>query len=255
MDRGGGPGAEGDNPVEARGLEEAGEPEHRRWPRLRRKRLHRRRGGGGRGSVSRSDLLANMIFISSARRQLSDSSIPSHLSQKTDSNNTFSYRRKRISVCTLKAGRGICSFLPGPGLDSMLGNKRPKWPTTRNAKRPRSPTATKHSESPTPSRPPHIPPAAAATPVENTKVKAIAMALNRGLRSGIRLLAAGAEASKPGKRPSRPASHGLDLPPLTDLGLLRSDSLRLGAVFLLVVVVGMHEAVDPLVTWRIVPVA
>lgn len=155
MDRGGGPGAEGDNPVEARGLEEAGEPEHRRWPRLRRKRLHRRRGGGGRGSVSRSDLLANMIFISSARRQLSDSSIPSHLSQKTDSNNTFSYRRKRISVCTLKAGRGICSFLPGPGLDSMLGNKRPKWPTTHNAKRPRSPTATKHSESPTPSRPPH----------------------------------------------------------------------------------------------------
>ncbi|OEL25564.1 hypothetical protein BAE44_0013415 [Dichanthelium oligosanthes] len=29
----------------------------------------------------------------------------------------------------------------------------------------------------------------------------MAMALNRGLRSGIRLLAAGAEASKPGKRP------------------------------------------------------
>lgn len=37
------PGAEGDDAVEARGLEEAGEPEHGRRLRLRRKRLHGRR--------------------------------------------------------------------------------------------------------------------------------------------------------------------------------------------------------------------
>ncbi|GJN02909.1 hypothetical protein PR202_ga20301 [Eleusine coracana subsp. coracana] len=44
----------------------------------------------------------------------------------------------------------------------------------------------------------------------------MATALNRGLRSGIRLLAAGAEASKPGKRfspPSlSPSPPGLDIP-------------------------------------------
>jgi hypothetical protein len=42
----------------------------------------------------------------------------------------------------------------------------------------------------------------------------------RGLRSGIRLLAVGAEASKASKHPSRLVSPSLDLPPLTDLGLL-----------------------------------
>jgi len=34
--------------VEARGLEEAGEPEHRRRPRLQGKRLHRREGKKGK---------------------------------------------------------------------------------------------------------------------------------------------------------------------------------------------------------------
>jgi len=64
----------------------------------------------------------------------------------------------------------------------------------------------------------------------------MATALNRGLRSGIRLLAAGAEASKPGKRPSDPASPGLDLPPRADLGLRRRDSLRSGVSFPMVAV-------------------
>jgi len=83
----------------------------------------------------------------------------------------------------------------------------------------------------------------------------MATALNRGLRSGIRLLAAGAEASKPGKRPSDPASPGLDLPPRADLGLRRRDSLRSGVSFPMVVVVWMRAAVDPSVTRRIVLVA
>ena len=62
MDRGGGgPGAEGDNAVEARCLEEAGEPEHRRRPRLRGKRLHRR-GEEGEASLLRI-CFASMIFI------------------------------------------------------------------------------------------------------------------------------------------------------------------------------------------------
>ncbi|CAN6270162.1 unnamed protein product, partial [Urochloa humidicola] len=62
------------------------------------------------------------------------------------------------------------------------------------------------------------PPAAAATPLENTKAKAMATALNRGLRSGIRLIAAGAEASKPASRGfhatgvKRMGGHGHDEP-------------------------------------------
>lgn len=60
MDRGGGPGAEGDNAVEARGLEEAGEPEHRRRPRLRGKRLHRR----GEGEASHLWIyFASMVYL------------------------------------------------------------------------------------------------------------------------------------------------------------------------------------------------
>ncbi|CAN6228143.1 unnamed protein product, partial [Urochloa humidicola] len=60
------------------------------------------------------------------------------------------------------------------------------------------------------------PPAAAATPVE--KAKAMATALNHGLRSGIRLIAAGAEASKPASRGfhatgvKRMGGHGHDEP-------------------------------------------
>ncbi|RLM74726.1 hypothetical protein C2845_PM15G08610 [Panicum miliaceum] len=72
----------------------------------------------------------------------------------------------------------------------------------------------------------------------------MATALNRGLRSGIRLLAAGAEAPKPGKRPSHPASPGLDLPRRADLGLLRRDSLRLGVSFPMVVVMSDVDAGD-----------
>ncbi|CAN6235031.1 unnamed protein product, partial [Urochloa humidicola] len=55
-------------------------------------------------------------------------------------------------------------------------------------------------------------------PVENTKATAMATALNRGLRSGIRLIAAGAEASKPASRGfhatgvKRMGGHGHDEP-------------------------------------------
>jgi hypothetical protein len=77
------------------------------------------------------------------------------------------------------------------------------------------PTATNHTESP--SRPPghhhttpHHTTGGGGDPVENTK--AMATALNRGLR----LLAAGAEASKPGKHPYNPASLRLDLSPWGD---------------------------------------
>jgi hypothetical protein len=48
--------------VEARGLEEAGEPEHRRRPRLRGKRLHRREGKKGK-RLSFGFCLASMILF------------------------------------------------------------------------------------------------------------------------------------------------------------------------------------------------
>jgi hypothetical protein len=48
------------------------------------------------------------------------------------------------------------------------------------------------------------------------KAKAMATTLNRGLRYGIGLLDAVAEASRPGKRPSNLASPRLDLSPWTD---------------------------------------
>jgi hypothetical protein len=74
------------------------------------------------------------------------------------------------------------------------------------------PTTTNHIESP--SRPPPHHTTRGGDPVEITKT--MATALNRGLHSGLCLLAAGAEVSKPRKHPSNPASLRLDLSPWGD---------------------------------------
>ena len=93
--------------MEARGLEEAGEPEHRRRPRLRGKRLHRR------GEEGEASLLwicfASMILFD---RQSSDPWIRSHLRQKPDSTRirypllkaVSSNQRRRILFFALWAG-------------------------------------------------------------------------------------------------------------------------------------------------------
>lgn len=108
----------------------------------------------------------------------------------------------------------FCSLLSGPGLFAR-NQAAWDWPVQAPVKHiVEGPTATNHTESPPSRPPPDHTTGGGGEPVENTK--AMATALNRGLRSGIRLLAAGAEASRPGKRPSHPASPRLDLSPWGD---------------------------------------
>ena len=88
--------------MEARGLEEAGQPEHRRGPRLRRKRLHRRGDGEGEASLVRI-CFSRALFD----RQSSDVRVP--MSKAS----LFEHRRRK------------CSLLSGPGLFARK-HKRPK---------------------------------------------------------------------------------------------------------------------------------